>query len=99
MKIGIIIYDLSTLAGGKNLSFTLGKELQKAGHEIAYACVYEDLNKLINNFGGKCNFKIYKPKKIILGKKLVSYNTLFNHISYLFFCSLLILLELFHRSF
>lgn len=79
MKIGIIAYDLSSLAGGQNLSFTLGKELQKLGHEIAYACVYENLNNLIDKFGGECNFKIYKQKTPIFGRKLTAYNTLFNH--------------------
>jgi len=79
MKIGIIAYDLSTLAGGTRLSLTLGSELQKEGYEIAYACVYEDLDRLSKKFGYKFNFKIYKMKRPILGRKIVNYNSMFNH--------------------
>lgn len=50
MKIGIITYDLSTLAGGTQLALTLGRELQKEGYKVAYACVYEDLKRAGKKF-------------------------------------------------
>jgi len=43
IRVGILAYDLMSMAGGTNLALTLGNELQKEGHEVAYACVYEDL--------------------------------------------------------
>ena len=79
MKIGIISYDLSLLAGGNQLSLTLGNELQKEGHEIAYACVYEGLDKLSKKFGHKFHYKVYKKNKPIFGKIFINYNTLINH--------------------
>ena len=79
MKIGIITYDLSILAGGTQLSLTLGSELQKEGYEVAYACVYENLTNLSKKFDIKPDFKIYKTKKPILGKVMLTYNSLINH--------------------
>ena len=79
MKIGILVYNLSTLAGGANLALTLGSELQKKGHEIAYACVYEDLKKLSKKFGYEFDFKIYRIKKPIFGKVMQTYNSSINH--------------------
>lgn len=79
MKVGIIVYDLSTLAGGTQLSLTLGNELQKEGYEVAYACVYEDLKKLSKKFGHEFDFKIYRKKRPIFGRTMVNYNSMFNH--------------------
>lgn len=79
MKIGIIAYDLSTLAGGTQLSLTLGNELQKEGYEVAYACVYEDLKKLSKKFGREFDFEIYKKKRPIFGGAIVNYNSILSH--------------------
>lgn len=79
MKIGIIVYDLSTLAGGTNLALTLGRELQKEGHEIAYACVYENLEALSKKFNIAPGYKLYASKKPILANPMRTYNALFNH--------------------
>ena len=79
LRIGLIAYDLSTLAGGTNLALTLGRELQKEGYEIAYACVYEDLNKLSKKFDIAPGFKIYKAKRPVLGEVMRTYNSLINH--------------------
>ncbi len=79
LRIGLIAYDLSTLAGGTNLALTLGRELQKEGYEIAYACVYEDLNKLSKKFDIAPGFKIYKAKRPVLGEVIRTYNSLINH--------------------
>jgi len=79
VKIGLLAYDLSTIAGGTNLALTLGSELQKEGCDIAFACVYEDLNNLAKKFNITSNFKIFKSKTPIFGKVLRVYNSLFNH--------------------
>jgi glycosyltransferase involved in cell wall biosynthesis len=79
IKIGLLAYDLSTLAGGTNLALTLGRELQKEGYEIAYACVYEDLNKLSKKFDIAPGFKIFKAKRPVLGEVMRTYNSLINH--------------------
>ena len=79
MKIGIIAYDLSTLAGGTQLSLTLGNELQKEGYEVAYACVHEDLKNLSKKFDIKSNFEIYKKRRPIFGRTMVNYNSMLNH--------------------
>jgi len=79
IRIGLLAYDLSTLAGGTNLALALGRELQKDGYKIAYACVYEDLNNLSYKFNIKSNFKIYKIKRPIFGKVMQTYNSLINH--------------------
>jgi len=79
MKIGIMSYDLSTLAGGTQLSLTLGNELQKEGYEVAFACVHEDLKRLHRKFNFKSSFKIYKKKRPIFGRAMVNYNSMFNH--------------------
>lgn len=79
MKIGILAYDLSTLAGGTNLALTLGRELQKEGYEIAYACVYEDLERLSKKFGQDFGFEIYKVERPLLGRKMLNYNSMLNH--------------------
>ena len=79
LRIGLIAYDLSTLAGGTNLALSLGRELQKEGYEIAYACVYEDFNNLSKKFDIASDFKIYKAKRPILGRMMRTYNSLINH--------------------
>lgn len=79
LRIGLIAYDLSSLAGGTNLALTLGRELQKEGYEIAYACVYEDLNKLSKKFDIAPCFKIYKAKRPLLGRVMKTYNSSVNH--------------------
>lgn len=79
MRIGIISYDLSILAGGTQLSLTLGNELQKEGYEVAYACVYEDMKMLSKKFDFKFDFKIYRKKKPIFGRVFVNYNSMLNH--------------------
>ena len=79
MKIGILAYDLSTLAGGTQLSLTLGSELQKEGYEVAYACVYEDLKRLSKKFGHEFDFEIYKMKRPIFGRMMVNYNSILSH--------------------
>jgi len=78
-KIGLLAYDLSTLAGGTNLALTLGSELQKEGCDIAYACIYEDLKNLSKKFDIAPDFKIYKTKRPIFGKVVRTYNSLINH--------------------
>ena len=79
MKIGLLAYDLSDIAGGTNLALTLGSELQKEGNDIAYACVYEDLNRISKKFGIKPTFKVFKPQKPVFGKIMKVYNSLLNH--------------------
>ncbi|HIH44336.1 MAG TPA: glycosyltransferase family 4 protein [Candidatus Methanoperedenaceae archaeon] len=79
MKIGLLAYDLTTLAGGTNLALTLGRELQKAGHELAYACVYEDLRSLAGKFDVAADFKIYRVGAPVFGKAMKTYNSMLNH--------------------
>jgi len=78
MKVGIITYDLSIMRGGTRLAIMLGQELQREGFEVAFSAVYEDLKSLENKFGETYNFKVFKPKRPFLAKKLANISSYWN---------------------
>ncbi len=79
IRVGLLAYDLSTLAGGTTLALALGRELRKDGCEIAYACVYEDLKNLSKKLDVKPDLKIYRAKRPLFGGVMKTYNPLINH--------------------
>lgn len=79
MRVGIAVYDLSTLAGGANLALTLGRELRRERVEVAYACVYENLKLLEKKFGKVEDLSVYRTKRLFFGNKLIGYNSLISH--------------------
>ncbi len=79
IRVGIIAYELSALRGGPKFSFLVADQLQKAGFEVAMACVHHNKEFLKTKFPSIKDFKIYSAKRTFLRDKAINLTTFWNH--------------------
>ena len=79
IRVGIIAYELSALRGGPKFSFLVADQLQKAGFEVALACVHHNRDFLKAKFPFINDFKIYSAGKTFLADKANNINAFWNH--------------------
>ncbi len=79
IRVGIIAYELSALRGGPKFSFLVADQLQKAGFEVALACVHHNRDFLKAKFPSISDFKIYSAGRTFLSDKANNINAFWNH--------------------
>ncbi|MBI2040894.1 MAG: glycosyltransferase family 4 protein [DPANN group archaeon] len=79
IRVGIIAYELSALRGGPKFSFLVADQLQKAGFEVAMACVHHNKEFLKTKFPFIEDFKIYSSKWTFLKNKMNNLSAFWNH--------------------
>ena len=79
LRVGIIAYELSALRGGPKFSFLVADQLQKAGFEVALACVHHNRDFLKVKFPFINDFKIYSARKTFFADKANNINSFWNH--------------------
>ncbi len=79
IRVGIIAYELSALRGGPKFSFLVADQLQKAGFEVAMACVHHNRDFLKTKFPFIENFKIYSAKQTFFKDKMNNISAFWNH--------------------
>jgi glycosyltransferase involved in cell wall biosynthesis len=79
LRVGIIAYELSALRGGPKFSFLVADQLQRAGFEVAMACVHHNREFLKKKFPFVSDLKIYSAKRTFLRDRAINLTTFWNH--------------------